>query len=692
MIKAVCISNLKGTVESRIELPPCGVLTGPNGSGKSTTLQAIKLFIDGKLSEANVSGTSDIFKLARSGQNSLSVGLEMSGGFMGSRNYERVTSRDPGTGEQTEKVSQDITIFPANSERKLSEKEARIRQECGLDPVSVDVSEFLKLSDNKRRDFFYNLSGGAQELTVERINEALDYGKATIGAAADNQYDALAGQIIERWNGNLNAILEWLSNQSKAAKQNANSAKATARYMATLKAKKQTVAGELSQLKADKARLEARKDELNGEVSKQAGLVSAINEREKLIGFLTEKIEKLKKPEATAELLASLELKRDELKTSIEAAKAEMEAEGKKLSEASAKALGFYEIAGQGVEARNNTLQSLESRADALDKVKDMLSILCDTCRAAFKKQMDTVSKTELSLARKALVNAKDSYSAANQLVKQTSEALREYVREKDLALSRLERDYADAVRECESTRKSIDAQVQGLTDTEKALAEIKESRLEEPLPVEHLQNELDGIKARLGELDIQQEAKRKEEHDLQVQLDAIAEAEESETKVYCLKKLVALLGPAGLKGELVKETLEPVKAQVQKHLEFFGYQDCSFDFSLTDARGNETFDLGWRRDSAYVLFDSLSTGQQAVLLISLVATIVSRSSSPLRACFFDNLECISADHEVALYRGLPQLAAACGLHNLIVATSKSLPAELPAGLSVINFPLNGGN
>lgn len=690
MIKAVCFSNLKGTKETRLELPPVAVLTGPNGSGKSSLLQAIKIGITGALPEANVSGTSDVFKLARSGQNHMAMGLEMSSGFNFARNYERITNRDPGTGEQTEKASQEIAIFPANGERKLSEKEARIRLECGIDPVSVDVSEFLRLSDNKRRDFFYGL-GGAKSLTVERVEDALLDGVKEIGEAAAETFYGLCEKINNRWNGNLDSILVWLAEELKAANRAVRGARSTAQYMATLKARKETVAGELSQLKADKARLETRKDELNGEVSKQAGLVSAINEREKLISYLTEKIEKLKKSEATAELPASLELKRDELKKSIEAAKVEMEAESARLGAENTKGIDALESADAELKATAEKVQSLAGRAEALGKVKDLLDILCETCRAAFKKQMDTVSKSAIAEAQRAHQDAKEKYSAANQTVKKTAEEWHNYEREKSLVVSRLERDYTDATRECISTKKDIEAQARELADTEKALSEIRDSRLEEPLPIEHLQNELSGIKARLAELDIQQEAKRKEEHDLQVQLDAIAEAETSETRVYCLKKLVALLGPAGLKGELVKETLEPVKAELQECLALFGYGACRFEFRMTDARGNEVFEFGWYNPAGeYVPFDSLSTGQQAILLISLVSVIVKHSTSPLRAVFYDNLECISADHEESLYGGLPRLAELCGLDNLVVASSKELPDVLPVGLAVVRFPLNG--
>lgn len=228
---------------------------------------------------------------------------------------------------------------------------------------------------------------------------------------------------------------------------------------------------------------------------------------------------------------------------------------------------------------------------------------------------------------------------------------------------------------------------------TKKELDEARSRHIEEPLPVDHLKAELDGLTARIATLKDQVNEKAREENNLQVQLDSLSDAEQAETRAYCYKELVKILGPSGLKGQLVKETLDPIRADVQECLEIFGYYGCQFSFRMVDGRGNEIFDFGWINPGGeYVPFDGLSTGQQTILLISLVSVIVKRSSSPLKAAFFDNLEVVSASHEESLFGGLPRLAEYCGLDNLIAATSKQLPATLPAGLRVIRFPLNGGS
>lgn len=688
MIERVNISNLKAMVAGTIELPRVVLFVGENGTGKTTVIQAIKLAIKGCLPEANIGSTADIFKLARSDDlvNNMFTGLTLDSGFSFIRTWERKSKRDPGTGEYSEKVSQKISLIPSNDERTLAEKEARIRAECGIDPTVVDVSEFLDMSDNKRRDFFYQI-GGAGEVTWDTVNSILGR-----WLAANNnrplEFGDLRVQIADKWGGSLESILNYLADEQRVVNREIKQARGAAEQMIKIKAQRNAVAGDLKTLKQELSGLREERDKLVSEISKSEALAMAIREREDRDQYFTHRLSGLQDYSALPDV-EDLRGQSNYFETELDKLKNELAKKGNKLREKKEKAAENLKKAAENQRVAGEEYLTLETRENAFEFLKDIKKKLCEKCQLVFGELAD-LSKDIRKTEEKAIV-AKGKVNSFQEAYEKASQASNLHELDSGTAISKAERKIEKLAYDIEAAEKKTSERDVELAKVKKELKEIQERKLEEPLPVDQAQKQFEGLITRMNELEKQAKAKQEEENELSIQLGSVADAEEAETKLWCIKETIKLLGPAGLKGELVKKTLEPIKSEVRESLKFFGY-DRDFTFRTVDGRGNEIFDFGWKDNGYYVAFDSLSTGQQCILLACLVAVICKRSSSPLKLLCLDNLEVISRKFEVEFYNGLPQIAKFCGLDNLIAATSKSssvvLREGVPVGLDLLNFPL----
>lgn len=689
MIESVVYRNLKGTREAEIALPGCSLLTGGNGTGKTTLIQAIKLLLSGSLPEDKVSGTADVFKLANSAPNVNFMDVEMgiTGGRLINRSWERTVKRDPASGESTESVSQEITLSPYDGPDKIADKEATIRQWAGVDPVVVDVTAFLGMSDNKRRDFFYQL-GEASGVTGKRIRTVLEGRAEDMAELSKAVFRELAGELARLHGGNLDTALKWLADQQSKANKEFRQAQGAAVQMAKVQAERDTVTGNLQSLKDELARTRENKEQVASEISKNEALVSAINERQGRIDSLTARIARLK-DSGSQEELKKLRTEKGELEKQLAALEKSNVANLKKLETAHQRATTALAAAGEKTGEAYDKMLELTARQEAFGEIEDIEDKLCKKCRGLFTEQADLSAPVD---------TASTAYETAQGKQKELEQKAFTAAKDHQTAKSGGDQKEFDLRNGINTLGTKIGQAESGgvenkddLADLERELKEVQAKRLERPVSVDNLKRQLDGLKARIEELDGQLDKLQESENELNIQLRSVADAGEAETRLYCVKQMVKALGPAGLKGDLVKETLEPIKAEVNESLRLFGAVGVEFNFRMVDGRGQEIFDFGWNNSSGnYVAFDSLSTGQQCILLACLVAVICKHGSSPLKLLALDNLEVISADYEVAFFRGLPKVAEYCGLDNLIAATSKILPpaVKMIDGMKIIQFPL----
>ena len=123
-----------------IELDKLTAFQGPNGAGKSTVIQGLRLAQLGYDPETGKK-LGDTRKLINSDMGVADVGITYDTGFAIRRRF----------GSKTE-----TSVMPSRGEVGKNECQARIEEETGGMVISLDLASFLGLSDEKRREWFFD--------------------------------------------------------------------------------------------------------------------------------------------------------------------------------------------------------------------------------------------------------------------------------------------------------------------------------------------------------------------------------------------------------------------------------------------------------------------------------------------------------------------------------------------------------
>jgi exonuclease SbcC len=142
-------------------------------------------------------------------------------------------------------------------------------------------------------------------------------------------------------------------------------------------------------------------------------------------------------------------------------------------------------------------------------------------------------------------------------------------------------------------------------------------------------------------------------------------------------KAIAEAVGPKGLQGELVKDVLAPLTEAIQAKLQQMDI-DKSFYFQTQDDKGKEIFQFGWRGAGEQRRnFDALSTGEQMLLLIALMTTIIERLDPPLKVLCIDNAENLDKKNFERVLAGLT--TAGVGFDNIIFCGVMDLAGVAPS-------------
>ncbi|MEN6414348.1 MAG: hypothetical protein ABFC84_16545 [Veillonellales bacterium] len=159
----------------------------------------------------------------------------------------------------------------------------------------------------------------------------------------------------------------------------------------------------------------------------------------------------------------------------------------------------------------------------------------------------------------------------------------------------------------------------------------------------------------------------------------AVLENRAAGYKADCLKLIFEALGAKGIQGELVKEILEPIRAEIGGNLKLMGFTHEPF-FQTESDTGKEIFQFGWINEKGHsVNFDALSTGQQTVFLAAMMLTIIDRAQPTLRVLVMDDLNHLDRNNFQMLIDGLSKVKGK--LDNIILA-----------GAIEFNFAADGWN
>jgi exonuclease SbcC len=129
-------------------------------------------------------------------------------------------------------------------------------------------------------------------------------------------------------------------------------------------------------------------------------------------------------------------------------------------------------------------------------------------------------------------------------------------------------------------------------------------------------------------------------------------------------KNIAEAVGAKGLQGELVKDALAPLTEAIQAKLTAMDI-DKAFYFQTESDGGKEIFQFGWKAaDGERRNFDALSTGEQLLLLIALMVTVIERADPPSKILIIDNAEQLDSENLRRVLHGLT--TAGANLDNIV--------------------------
>ncbi|MFW5916425.1 MAG: hypothetical protein ACOCTM_03025, partial [Bacteroidota bacterium] len=560
---------------------------------------------------------------------------------------------------------EEINVYPSEGESKKSQKEDRIANELGDFPVMLDFNEFLNKSDNKRRDFIYSLSPKSEsDWTREDVEQYLRDELLTVDLEVNNldQYEIME-EIIENCmkqfpegfdiEAGLQAMIDWAYNKRSHWREEKENAQGAVRKISDLKNKLEETDRNLRANK--KERDEAQKDLVK--VEKQ---ITQAEEKEKAAKKRKEKIEKL---EAKLEKLKEKEVKTDTSETDrlikqyqeqikevdFSDQKEELNKKLEDLKEKKDNLLSSREkLSNQitklktGIQHFNETLKTIKSN-DGLCVVDDAIK-----CNKDFSKYIEYAELQKKENSEK-LHQLKEKMAELNNEIARVKEDIQATVKKHRELGNKADKQ----ARENEKARKRINElqkekqQIANAEENhqekvkmhEEQLQELREEKIEPAAPLEPLKKQKKGLESKIEKLKEKIEKQEEAKNTLSNLKSSMIDSKKAQYYYTNFRSLYDALGAGGLQGELVKERLEPIETEIQSNLKAMGI-DNEFYFQTQTESGKEVFQFGWKnRFGDRLNFDALSTGQQIILLIAMMTTIIDQADPACKILSVDKIE-----------------------------------------------------
>ncbi len=664
-ITQISFTDFKGQTRV-VPLTGKDIFTGPTGFGKTTVIDAAQIAIMGYHPRQDKKPMA-IMKAFASG-NPMSVGIECADGLRVTRTF---TSK-------ADKFTQDIDIFPAYQERTLTEKTARVAQEFGSFPVMFDINEFLGLSNDKQRDFVFKylqvIGGWDRKEVINTLSAEMQDFPVDVATKAfacwHSSHDTQTG---------LANVIAYIKDQVSYLDKKLKDSEAASREIT--KIKNSEVAMSLSLIEKLKADIETHREEL----SAAEKALATIQERNRAI---TAKADAQRKKTAR---LAELD--------SIIAAQAISK---EPVVEAISEAKSVYAEAVAG--SNEGIAKDLRDRISKLQTLKASL----ESEQKSLRREISGTEEMIKAIGKALCPLIKDScdrdFTAFRDKKQGEIDTAKQAITKKDEELKEIAvtmGSFQAQLGEAEETQKAITDQAVWITTLETALrtldeAETLRSDISEIGQVEDTaaaEQAVTTIKAAIKDKEERAKAAEKQKNtlaNLEITLSA-RQATADELKQY--KALQTALGPKGIQGRIVKESLTPflddinaLMAQIDPAKQFF--------VELTDEKENEVFNLMCMKNGQPVPVTSLSAGESVIGYTSLIASFIKLGTPAGRYLFIDNIEHISngdpisgegeryRDHFIA---GIGRIAE--GFDNIIICGTAGLGQDTTVeGWNVVNY------
>lgn len=145
-----------------------------------------------------------------------------------------------------------------------------------------------------------------------------------------------------------------------------------------------------------------------------------------------------------------------------------------------------------------------------------------------------------------------------------------------------------------------------------------------------------DSVKAKIDEVNDRITIQEVSKHQEEMSMSMLTERTKAERRLEILKAMKVLTDVNGLQTMLVKKSFEVVSDTVNEYLEkvFDSNTRCKFNI---DSKSNG-FSFGIERNSDYIEYDVLSSGEKAIFAIALMSAICKISDSEIKVVLIDDM------------------------------------------------------
>lgn len=578
------------------------IFVGPTGVGKTTRLDALTVGMLGCLPSL---GKRPMDTVELASDKTMSVSLSTTTGFSLSRLFD------------TNPVAQTINVFPTFGEKNNTQCEARIVEELGDFPVMWNLGEFMGLSDDKKRAFIFDLV----KVDADKWN------KKAVSDSLVGQADKWVNEVLSCWKEdsniqtNLSNMLIFLKNQLSQFEKKKKDGEGATRKMAELKTEcvSSEVIAETKRIIAEiqegltKIREQVAADKVKVENARQRG-ISIVRLQEKLKQFSPDILsatmqDLIKDLERVEKLYKQKTIELDILERNV---------------------MG---LSAQAME-KENILKRLEGQRGMCPVLKDFK---CGQDFSTVKQD----AQNELSPLAEALI-----------LKRKVAVPLKEEVLELLKTTQKHEKGISD--------KKSI-----AMVQEELAVLQKQESVNEGVADPDILNVQRIGLESRLTEKKAELEKKEEVKRNLLIVSQLALSSDDAEENIETIKALLLTLGTKGLQGEIVRDSVDPIFDKANFLLSQIN-ATWNIGTRFADNKGQEIFQIGWKKEDGWVPFTTLSSGQKVIFSTALMAALVLTRNPACKILGIELGECDNACSKM-LIEGLDKIAAQ--MDNIIVCS-----------------------
>ena len=701
-INKIMMSGIKGQ-DGKQDLTGRDIIIGNNGAGKTTRMQAMSLaalgYVPGKGKTI-----ADTFELAS--DDTMTVGIETETSDI-LRAFVK-SSKLASDGTMDVKITQKITVTPSQGERSIKEKEQRISEILGDFPTMLDFGAFIELTDNKKRDFIYNLGGQHFAWDRDKVYEHLKNAVLTENLEANNpdMYEVMGqvySDVIEQYSldadvtSGLLAMAEYARDQLSYWRKEKKNADAAAQKLTEIKNKGEETDRGLAENQEKLASMEKERDELMKMFAAAECQNDLCKSRKLELDLLLVEIRELEKNSDSAGRAS------------------ELEEDIKNYSETIEINIALFKEIEESIEELRRESVDLASRGTEKQKYISGLEAQLTVCNEAIKKESELIElitnnagccafSTDIKCSHdfSGFVAARQEIIDAEYSKKDELEPL---IAEQKALLEQMQSDASELEDNMENARDRLFELRRELNNLELLLKSSQDElhRLDNAAPI------LASKRQKLSELEAWLEQNPYRDcGDYQVALRGLDEDIEtlkstidtqkkirndilniksniidSKTATYqqeCWKQVSEAIGQKGIQGEIVKEMLDPLRDLINEKLTAMGIKK-SFFFETENDRGKEIFQFGWSDHGDRRPFGALSQGEQLLLLIAMMTTIIEQSDANIRILAIDNINHLDHENLQRVIGGLNK--AGENMDNIILAGTPDLTDDDAPGWKV---------